>query len=193
MKHIVIVGMLVAAAGCKKKSEPVARSVPMGSEGSRCDYGCNDGLQCAPKSRVCVKLDHPEIVAVREAEAAAEKAFLAQAGVPTPTTAEQPAPPPAAPAEATQPPPAGAVRVVKIANEGKGTWVIAACTAEERLIGGSCVLDENYITSLAGYPSDHSASDTVGARWNCGKKGTGGDMRIIAYALCQRVTASTSP
>lgn len=88
----------------------------------------------------------------------------------------------------TAPPRADAVRVVKVANEGTSWFAFAACTTEERLVGGSCIIEEDVVSTVEGYPSEHSATDTIGARWNCGKK-TPYKRRLIAYALCQRVAS----
>jgi hypothetical protein len=176
--------LLTGAAGCKKKIEP-AVAPPVGIEGANCySAPCNSGLECTPMSRRCAKPDDPEIVAATNAARDRERAFLAQSGVAAPTHAEAPAtapPPPATPL-------AGAIRIVTIANEGKGAWVFAACRADERLVSGGCKLDENRIMTLPSFPTSDTTADTVGARWNCGwRDESAGNLRLEAFALCQRL------
>lgn len=190
LAHRFLVLACLSPFACAKKGE-IEQRPPMGSEGAGCENGCNPGLACAPTSRVCAKLDHPELVAKRQADAERERAYLAQSGVQAPAHAEQPPPaPPPAPAPSagvTGSAASGAVRVVRTSNGGKGAWVFAACRADERLVGGGCTPAKGKWTDVPEHMSGESATDTVGARWNCGWRETTFPSEIEAFALCQRL------
>lgn len=157
-----------------------------GVEGSSCySAPCRADLVCTRVSRRCARPDDPELVAEQEADRARERTFLAESGVTPSEHAERPAAPtpPAAPSAE-----AGAVRIVRVSTQGTGAWVVAACRPDERLVSGGCTLDEpNRVLTLPSYPTSDSATDTIGARWTCGRREWTEHLKIEAYALCQRL------
>ena len=178
MIRALVFACALGAVACKKKEPPPAQGPLPGTEGAWCDRPdqCIAPLQCLPASRRCGPADHPEVIAAREAELAAERRFLEQSGVEAAATAERP----------TGPPAEGAVRVVRVSTEGQRGTVFAACRGDERLVGGGCKLVSELVTFIDSYPSHQGDADTIGARWNC--EG-GGMIELEAYALCQRLTA----
>ncbi len=193
LARVLLVCAVLASAACAKKEAASAPPLPMGSEGAACAYGCNEGLSCTPISNVCGKPDHPEHTVKRQADAERERAYLAQSGVQPPAHAEQPpVPPPAALPVTTDgsmavPAATGAVRVVRASTGGKSPWVFAACRADERLVGGGCTPAKGNWSAIPGHLSGESATDTVGARWNCGWREATHDQAIEAFAMCQRL------
>lgn len=117
------------------------------------DFGCLDGA-CVPQA----ELDAAN-------KLAKEREMLAQSGA-GPPSAEKVA---AAPARGAGQP----VRVVEVKEKG---YALAACRADERLIGGEC--DGSAYSSR---PANFGPTDTVGARWEC--KGAP-DVEVTAFALC---------
>jgi hypothetical protein len=189
-RGLVIVVATLSWGACKKKMDPVV-APPVGVEGARCyaTAPCNAGLVCTPTTHVCGKPDHPELVAAKQADIERERAFLAQSGVePPPAQAEQPPPAAASGAEAAPATvTAGAIRIVRISNEGKSTWAMAACRADERLVSGGCNVAGNVTLTLPSFPTSDHPDDTAGARWNCGWRETQiSTLTIEAFALCQR-------
>lgn len=188
VRALLLGAVLAGAVACKKKQEPVPTTaqLPIGVEGASCYSGpCNAGLACTPTSRRCARPDDPEILAAQERDRARERMFLRESGVTPSDHAEQPAapPPPAAPSAET-----GAVRIVRVATQGTGGWVVAACRSDERLISGGCTLNEpDRLMMLPSYPESASTTDTIGARWSCGRRDWTLDLKIEAFALCQRL------
>lgn len=82
---------------------------------------------------------------------------------------------PAKPADEPARHPGVAVRVVEIENAG---FAIAACRADERMIGGGC----EGAGLEANRPAAFSGSDTVGARWEC--RSADRKAEVTAFALC---------
>ena len=76
----------------------------------------------------------------------------------------------------------GAVRVVE--TRGKAP-IFAAWRADERLLSGGGRARDSYVTIKSSYPSRHSGTDTIGARWNCEGASEYRAMPMSAYALCQ--------
>ncbi|MCL4228261.1 MAG: hypothetical protein KJZ91_27665 [Myxococcales bacterium] len=175
---------LATAAGCSERTERAVAPPPpppRGAEGAACHYlPCEEGLECTPGSKVCARPDHPELEAARARARAREAEVLARSGVTTPTRAEAPAAP-------AGPDAAGAVRVVRVSNDAVHPTVFAACRADERLVGGGCrLLTPGLTMVLDSFPSHHGESDTLGARWNCGRVPPD-RWELEAFALCQRV------
>ena len=110
-----------------------------------------------------------EVRSKAEAKAKLEAEMLAASGVePTAEVA-----PPPGPADGPH---------VRTANATGYTSAFAACRSDERLVGGGCKTDYSLQES---YPSEVTADDTVGARWNCKANA---HVSITAYALCSRVS-----
>ncbi len=101
----------------------------------------------------------------RKYAAAEEARMLEQSGVKPVRTAEKLVHPP------------GAGQRVRTATAQGNNRVFAACRVDERLVGGGCDRAD-----VASFPSEFSASDTVGARWNCN-----GANDVTAYALCAKL------
>jgi hypothetical protein len=193
----IVVASLASASACAKKSDaPPAPALYV--EGASCAlYACNPGLVCTRTSKRCAKPEDAEVLKDRAAERERERSFLEQSGVavaPPPAEAPVPQPPPTAepPAAPTSPSgvaaTSGAVRIVRVANKNVGAWVMAACRADERLVSGGCKLDDpNRVMPVDSYPSSDSPADTIGGRWNCGKKDLAVDLPLEAFALCQRL------
>ncbi len=155
------------------------------NDGSDCkgaDVICRD-RRCVRKSKSgesCANQDHClagstcidgtclDLEGQRKRAARIETELLAQSGIPRDRTAvERPAHPPG---------PGQRVRTARAKGKNR---VFAACRDDERLIGGGCD------ALVPSYPSDFSADDTVGARWNCNN--TGGIGEHSAYALCMKL------
>jgi hypothetical protein len=199
-RTLAILASLSCAAACKKKDDIAPAPPALYVEGASCAlYACNPGLVCTRTSKRCAKPDDPEVLKERAAERDRERSFLEQSGVevaPPPAEAPVPQPPPAIEAPVLSPPASpngaaaasGAIRIVRVANKNVGAWVIAACRADERLVSGGCKLDDpSRLMSLDSYPSSESGADTIGGRWNCGKKELAVDLPLEAFALCQRL------
>lgn len=126
------------------------------------DHACIDDtcLNAEDQRRRTARLEEEQ----RKEAAAAEARMLEESGVKPVRTAEKVVHPP------------GAGQRVRTATAKGSGRVFAACRADERLIGGGCSDD------AASFPSEFSADDTVGARWNCN-----GASDVTAYALCMKL------
>lgn len=113
-------------------------------------------------------------------------------------------PAPAVPAASPHPPGPSAARtpvdavvgsvIVREARSNEiGTGTRVRCAAgTERLIGGGC----NGIYALRGWPFGYSATDTIGAGWECRYRKDRRTAPTTAYALCQvieRARAERAP
>lgn len=184
---VVLSAAFACAVACTKtddRASPTAVAAPVGIEGATCySAPCNAGLACTPTSRTCAKPDHPEIVAAAAVERERERAFREQSGVEAPVQAERA---PAAPPPTTVT--AGAIRIVRVSNDKKGAWAMAACRPSERLVSGGCKYEEKHVVVLPSYPSGESTTDTIGAHWTCGwRNDSTSNLRMEAFALCERL------
>ncbi len=146
-----------------------------GKLGEKCIFvaNCEPPLECYKQT--C--LDDPGKKRKDEHNAADErKRFtekLEQAGVEVPRIAERPVP-----HEKPVKTPASTELAIRTETSTGKKHASAACDKTERLTGGGCKGDQ----VLSSYPSDHTPTDTIGARWNCSASD-----EVTAYALCARL------
>lgn len=153
--------MLVALAGCMPNNRKAGESC--GGD----DGWCDQGLTCHEKR--CITIDAWKAIEV-EKLAIKEAQQIKQAGGKAPAAETQP--------PATGPAPRGAVRVVELKDKG---FAVAACRADERLIGGGC----EGLELVADRPDRYSQVDTAGSTWRC--KSSRPENPVTAFALCARI------
>lgn len=201
-----LLGLVLATAGCKKKS-PATTKVAVGeacTQDYQCDYKggiwCFEG-KCRAKGQIgerCLGTSdcaghmpcfaNACVTRERHAQLLEEERVKAEAAQ-RKAEAEKEArllreggiiDTPIAEAPTTMQPPGPGARIRTVTLRANGT-VFAPCKPDERLVGGGC---RSTYALIETYSSHHGDQDTMGGRWNCGIREAGSE--VTAFAYCQK-------